>query len=923
MSTEGTKKCKIGVKGMTVSRSGYTVTAKWSVPSDMTKSGSKRKALKLGIVRKGSYSYMKLSADKGTGTTSASINLNSFTYNSKTYTRASFYPVTNTKLTLVSWTVTPKNKAGDGTKPVSRSYVFKIPRVPTISAPTVDASNGQISCTISTNAGTDEYERYDTEAKRVVHNTRTGNTSETNITHSTTSYTDTYDASDYQQLSYDDYIMYRVCARSRGLAGASAWQYTKDYYLSYPQKATIENIDVSSVDSTGKVTVVISTNQTKEHPVDKVVLETLADVEYTSASQIPAGASWTVTDSVDDGECTALAASVQELIPDAGKHTWVRIKSVRAIEGVLYRYSEPQRIIDLETPAATAQDESITIIDARSGADGESADVQLAWNASGTDDADGTELTWSEDANAWRSTDDPDNYEFAWSDGSYTDTSVTPNVTYQDSADITIKGLDSGVPVYIRARRYKDGDTRTYSPYSVTKMTIPSAAPIGVTLSAEKFVPQGSPIACEWTFGGGGVQRSWVLYCNGSPIDKGTGTTGHYEIPADTVAKRADDGELELSVEVSTGGDPATSNTVTVTIQEPPTLSVTTNATLTAQPVAFTALVSEPCTLSYVLSSGGVSGQTDSGVVNQLEGTVIWSDTIQQPIWTAVTGGYSATVTLPIRETMEDGARYMLSVTATSSASGLESNTSTSEIAVNWAHKAPYPDEYATVTPSEYTDADGMHHITAQIDLQAVVGSGEAASTDVFDIYRLTADGASLIGLGYPLECSVTDEYAPFGTHTDLAYRIAIRTADGDTSFADIEYQLPGDYMRLDWLGGWLELPYNIAISDAYAKDVEVRKHADGTSAAYYNNGVTRTGKLSSVIIRADGADDVERARALANYSGAMFVRTPDGSAYEADVQVSDMNTDGVLLNLSLSTNRVAETAAYMLPPIAEEEEQT
>lgn len=928
--TKITKKPTSGVKMNSITRSGTTVTAKWAVPSALTKD-SKKRATHLYVKRTISgTSTIGDGAYKSTSTKEISLNYGSFKPSSTTYTRSSFYPVASRKVTGITVTVSPWNVKCPkvGVHPASLTYHFYAPRKPSFSTyPHVDASNGQISCTIATNAGADNYERYDTWAQRTVKTVRytagsstpAVTTSTTDITHTATSYTDTYDASEYQSLGHDDYIAYTVKAYARGMAGDSG-QVSSTYYLSYPSQVTIGKIDVSSADGTGKVTVNIETNQTTQHPVDKVVLETLADVEYANASQIPAGAAWTASDSVDDGECTALAASVANLIPEAGHYTWVRVKSTHAVEGVLYRYSEAVRLKDLETPAATAADEKIVIIDAKSGDDGESAVVQLGWNADGTDDADGTELSWSDDAGVWRSTDEPDTHEFTWSDGSYTDTSVTPSVTYQDSAEITIKGLDSGVPVYIKARRCKDGDTRTYSDYSNTKMTIPSAAPYGVVLIAPPYVPIGSPVGCDWTFGGGGVQRSWVLYCNGSPIAGNTGTTGHYEIAADTVAKRAEDGQLSLSVEVSTGGDPAISAPVTVTVRQPPTLAISTASTLTAQPMAFTATVSELCDLSAVLTCDGTSGQTAAGMESQLSGFVVWSDAVE-PQWTASNGAYTATVTLPNRRTIQDGVRYTLTVTATSRDTQLQSAAAVAHVEVDWSHKAPDPDGYATVTPHDYIDADGLHHMAAVIDVDAPTGEGAAASTDVIDIYRLTADGAALIGSGYPLTYQAVDEYAPFGTEVDLEYRIAIRTVDGDTAYDDIEYDLRGDYMRLDWEGGYLELPYNIAISDGYSKDVDVRKHIGGSESAYYNEGVSRTGKLSSVLIRADNTSDINAARAIANYAGAMYVRTPDGSAYEADVQISDMNTDGVLLNLSINTRRVAETAAYMLPPIEAEEE--
>lgn len=910
---EGTKKCKYGVSGMKVSRSGNVIKCEWSLPSAATKSGSKRKATGLResvSVRDGKQKLSATSRVVGTGAKSVSVNINDF----GNYTRRSFYPLTQRHITSVKFSVVPVNRAGNGTRTVSKTYTFEKPRKPKIGKTTIDPQTGTISCTITTDAGTDSHERYDTEAVRTVVNTRTGKTTNTNITHTSTSKTDRFDATDYQQLSYDQYIAYKVKARARGVRGASEWATSTPYYVSFPRQTTITGIDISSISSSGKATIKIKTNQTTTHPVDKVVLEVLADVTYAKASQIPAEAPWRATDSVDDGECTALAASVAELMPEAGHYTWVRVKSIRSVEGVLFRYSDPMRVRALEVPATTAADESIKIIDAISAADGEGAVVTLAWNADGTDDADGTELTWSESEDAWRSTDDPDSYEFEWSDGELVDTSVTPNVTYHDSATITIKGLDAGELYYVKARRYLDGDRRTYSPYSNARSVIPSAEPVGVTLMSTPFVPQGSDVECEWTFGGGGVQRTWRLRtAAGEIIDSSDSTAGRYVIPAARAASLAVDGVLSMYVEVSTGGVFVASDTITVGFMQPPTLTATAAATLTVQPLTFSVTASEPCSIVAKLESDGVSGQQATGIVDTADNAVVWSE-VFSGVWTDQTDTYTQDFTLPVLTSLVDESSYRLTVSAVSDASGLQSAETVLPVAVNLAHKAPFPLGYATVTPQDYVDADGVHHMQAVIDLNATVGEDAAASTDVFDIYRLTADGAELIGSGYPLSGTFTDAYAPFGTETDLAYRIAIRTVDGAENFDDIEYDLYGNYMRIDWQGGYIELPYNIALSDAYAKDVEIRTHGGGVKAAYYNEGVTRTGRLSSVIVRADGPESNERMRQLANYVGAAFVRLPDGSAYEADVQVSDLSTDGVLLNVSISTSRVDATEAYMLP---------
>lgn len=384
-------------------------------------------------------------------------------------------------------------------------------------------------------------------------------------------------------------------------------------------------------------------------------------------------------------------------------------------------------------------------------------------------------------------------------------------------------------------------------------------------------------------------------------------------LPARTVARYASGGALTLSVSVSTGGGSATSPAVSVAISQAPTVSLTVPATLTAQPLSFGATASEACTLAVVVTSDGNEGQTPAGVIAQPLGDTIWSAEIV-PTWTESNGTLSTTVTLPERLAFTDNGSYTVEVTPTSIATGMVGEAAEATTTVAWSAQAPTPDEgAATLTPNDYTDDDGRRHKSVTIAL-APNDEEESGSTDVYDIYRMTGDGAVAIGTGWPLTSEATDEYAPFGDGMALAYRVARRTADGDVAWSDYEYALDGDSIRIDWDGQSVELPYDIAISDGYAKDVDVHQYLDGSTDALYELGVTRTAKLSTDVIRLDDQRTVALVRSLARYAGPAFVRTPDGSAYEADVQVSDMSTDGPVQAVAIDATEVRLTPAYELP---------
>lgn len=840
---------------------------------------------------------------------SKSINLN----NAYGLTRQSFYPFTGLKLYSVSIWAQPYNSYGTS-KAISKTRQFSKPAKPKIGGFVVDDETGIVSVAITSGDGDGYHERARTRYKVVIHNTRTGKT----WTHSDSafagnSYTASYNVADYQQLAYGDYVQITVNAWNQGFCGDSE-HVTKTYYMGYPAKVGINSVSVSSREATGKCTVAISTNSTLQHPVDSVILEYLANCTYEKADQIPGDESWTVTQIVDDAQCTALAMPVASLIPDAGKYTWVRVRSVHAIPDVLYRYSEPKRVLGLETPAQSASDDDIKILSTALGADSESVIVHLGWNASGTDDATGTELSWADADDAWRSTDPPQTFEFEWSDGAYTDTSVTPSVTYQDSAYITIKNLDPGQTAYIRARRYMDADgERTYGEYSNAKAQIPSSemagAPESVALSIPGFVARGKSALASWTVSSAGEQRSWALVtADGLIIARDDGIATSYQIPFEALEAKAVDNVVTLHLEVSTGGDAIVSDDKPITIVDAPVVAIGALSTLTAQPLSFALTCNVAARIIATITADGIGGQDAAGIYDQYAGDAVWYADLL-PVWTYANDVYSVTVTLDSGQPFVDGASYTLNVYAVDDSTGLQSEPVSAAFGVEWAHQAIAADD-STVTPWQYVDNDGVHHITATI---GIVAPDDALSTDVYDIYRYTADGAVLIGSGYADGDTATDEYAPFGTSVNLYYRIVTRTVDGDAEFAEIPYTLPCGVLRFDWPYGVLELPYNINISDSYSKDAARRMHRDGVQNVYWNPGVNRTAKYASELVRLDNQADIEAARQLARYPGAVFVRTPDGSAFAADVQVNELSTSGVIQVVSLSITEIELTDDYKL----------
>lgn len=907
----------------TPTRSNYTYSTKWTAANTngtnakrptYVWSGWKLSTQSGSTTRTVEY-WIKLAA----GATSSSFNLNDFVdyYGDLRYNRNSFYPKTSTKVKSITNSVGNYNTWGSVYS--STTYTFDLPRKPSIGQWSFDKNNGEISFHVKTNEGKDRYERLDTRII-VKQKSATGKWQTVDdVTTTSTDWSKTIDLSDYAGLDYSQYLQVKVEAWSRGLAGDSE-HVTSSSYVGFPALATITKARVTGLNLESRFTVDIKTNSSGEHWVQQVKLEYLADVDYQNATDIPGNAEWTDSGIVDDAQCTALSISVQDLIPSPGKYTWYRIKTWCRNEDVLYRYTYPQRIKELEKPAPTAQDETISILRSVSLSasynDGKTVALLLGWNKDGQDDATGTELTWSTDVNGWRSVTAPSVYEFTWSDG----VRGHGGVSYRDSATIYIHNLEENVPVHFKARRYMvDADERvTYSPYSntftVTPTKVVEAGEVNVSVVADATIPDGKSYPVSWSYDTDVVQTQWqIMTTNNVTISSGTGTNQAYQIPANRLKSFANAaGVVRYKVRVLVSGAWITSATRTVNIISAPELTLDVAATLTAQPLDIDVECDQPASVKLIVASEGVDGQRPSGIKRQSNGDVVYSALIN-PEWTYANNVYSATLELPGDLELLNNGNYTVEATPINTY-GVDGETQEATVNIDWAHTAGLPN--ATITPVDEEDASGRT-LGIKIELAAPEG---ATQDDVYDIYRLTADGATLIMEGVEQDAVILDKCAPFGS-VPTYVRVATRTVDGDATFIDYNYTLPADYMRIDWEDNYVELPYNITIQDGYTKDVDIRKHMDGTQDGYWNSSVSRTGALGSTLVQLWQQESVDSVKALARYTGAAFVRTPDGSAYTADVQVTDVTPDGNrLTTVAISATEIDLVESFMAEKVEAEE---
>lgn len=977
------------VSSLAISRTKKTLKYKatWKVPSALTsKSGEDGKRRTTALERdfvidvfkpgkkndpKDIIKHRDTSNERSTAMT---LNLNSFSVTTgsgkkrKTtkYTRKSFYPLTSRRVKGIAAKVWCANSHGASKAVASKTYEVNKPLKPKVDAPEQAKETGRVSCKVTAYDGSGgSRERYDTRYQLEVHDSRAPKdkkyTYKVDDTFTGDSYTVARDIKDRMQLSYSQYVRFRVRAMSRGLAGMSdglavtkedeskAWTDWKTLYVSYPNQAVIpaDGVKVPDISqSLGKVTVGISVNSTTEHPTTGVRLQKLRSSSAKTALAATMDEGWEDTDSIDNGGCTALALTVDELIPESGKTTWVRVKSWNQFEDMFYRFSVPVRIKALETPVPTV--DKAAMISAVPGGDGSTAVATVGWNAdtSNDDNVEGTtrttELSWSTDENALRATKGPETYEFGWSDGRYPKTGTRK---YKDSAEVHIKDLDEGELYYVWARRHLEADgIDEWSGYAGPLTVKPVSTPSSVVLRAQAYLPTGSDLALSWTYDSEATQSEWQVLTGKSKAVKnqstfdGTGTeVEHRELNdknptvvmsgtdadgscvvrwswfAEHQSLVGSDGTIWLCVRMGTGGGLVDSLMVPVTIVEAPTLALDVGETLAAQPMAIGVTCSTRALVTLVVraTNGGVDGYLHGREHTQADGDTAWSTAVT-PAWAEGESGYTATIEAPVLVgKLYDNGTYRVTATANDPVTGLSSTEQTATFTVAWAHQAPKPSEGITVTPSDTTNEEsGFRTRMCAIQLAEPENADEG---DVYDVCRVTPDGTYLIAENVSTDGIVYDEFAPYGGEV-TQYRVYSKTVDGDTDYLDFDYELAGKDLRIDFGNTYVELPYNLTMTDSYAKDFEARRKLDGSVDGYWNQGVQRTGGFTTDLIRRLEQGKAARVRELAHHSGPCFVRTPDGCAYMADVQVGSVGAtyNDAALAVTISATEVALTDEYM-----------
>ena len=253
---------------------------------------------------------------------------------------------------------------------------------------------------------------------------------------------------------------------------------------------------------------------------------------------------------------------------------------------------------------------------------------------------------------------------------------------------------------------------------------------------------------------------------------------------------------------------------------------------------------------------------------------------------------------------LDDGALYELVVTASNKYE--QDAEARVPFKVHWSHQAWTPTATFVTDPDEYT---------ARI---TPIAGADYASGDKCDIYRLGADAPELVIEGGTFGTEYIDPFPAFGEYS--GYKVVTVTKNGDyitpeNKFAEYDTteiensgytQLNPQVMAIDFGGQTVELPYNITLDNSWSKDFKRTAYLGGHVTGDHNRAVTRDLSSGTVLVRGDNMDAAADMRALARYPGICHVRTPDGSSFAADVQVSEnMAFDSATIDYDLKIQKV------------------
>lgn len=577
--------------------------------------------------------------------------------------------------------------------------------------------------------------------------------------------------------------------------------------------------------------------------------------------------------------------------------------------------------------------------------------IRVLWDWTWTE-ANKTELSWADHADAWESTDGPQTYE----------------VTDLFAGAWNIAGVSVGT-WYVRARLIReDEDSVLYGLYSDIKQIKLSSAPaIPSLILSSGVVHEDGEVTCYWAYvstdGTAQMQADICeatldpetnAYTYGDIIDK-TASAQHLTIPIQKLGWQAGETHYLAVRVISVSGEQSQgwSTPVPIKVAEPltvrfdstsldhrtvvvenPVYILTEDTEIDPEKIYYTQSGEEPpytytevlspvvgdistyyeqsggetqvvdyltnLPLNFTVSSNGAANsitvmierstnfhmrRPDESDLDGYEGEIVATKTFD--------GDGSYTIAKDdLIGYLDDDANYRL-IAIGKDSFGQSAKSEEVGFTVNWEHQAVVPSAECQLDEDNYA-----------VILTPLLPDGyEKQAGDACDIYRLSVDAPELIYENAEFGKRYVDPYPTLG---DMGgHRFVFKTANGDYTTHDNHIAWydtrddENDYLDLfsvliDFNGDQISLPYNVQLSNRWAKDFQQTNYLGGSVQGDWNPAVNRTGSVSTIGIVTDefGLDEIdgtiEAIRRLATYPGICHIRTPDGSSYSANINVSE-----------------------------------
>lgn len=464
------------------------------------------------------------------------------------------------------------------------------------------------------------------------------------------------------------------------------------------------------------------------------------------------------------------------------------------------------------------------------------------------------------------------------SNGSWVPGSPIGSTTAAQHIDIYAKkqGWTNGQTKYLALRtRSGSGGQSDYS----TPVQLDIAAKPTVSITTTSLAA--SDTVTEYFEGDGSTNAFVCSYAlSGSPTVKVNGTTKSASYSGDTV---------------TVSSTPASGATVAITY------STASNKVLKVLPLTATVTTANAADLTLAIerASSYPMLRPDGTEPDGAEGETIYAQTIS--------AGSSNSFSITAADLLEggrldDGASYNLVATVTDKYK--QKAEARIEFKVHWTHQAWKPAATFETDTTNYS-----------VKITPATATGYA-SGDTCDIYRLGIDKPELIYKGATFGTAYVDPYPAFGANS--GYKVVTVTPNKDyitaeNTFAEYDTTEDGGYTQLDpgllvidFDSNRVELPYNITLDNSWSKDFERTAYLGGHVAGDHNKAVTRDLTAGTVIARKLDTETAELMRRLARYTGICHVRTPEGSSFAADVQVSESRAfDSGVASYTLTIQKV------------------